>query len=77
MMVVSTTADPELQVSQPELLFEGRYYPGLTYGRNYDIAPDGQRFLMIKEGEPPPPSVQINVVLNWSKKLQKLAPENE
>ena len=31
----------------PELIFEGRYFTSFV-GRSYDIAPDGQRFLMLK-----------------------------
>jgi len=37
---------------------------------NYDVSPDGQRFLMItKESKP-----QINVVLNWFEELKRRAP---
>ncbi len=44
---------------------------------DYDISPDGQRFLMIKEadeeeGQPD----QINVVLNWFEELKRLVPTN-
>ena len=42
---------------------------------NYDVSPDGQRFLMLKPGavqEMAP--TQINVVLNWFEELkQKVA----
>jgi len=33
-------------------LVEGRYYTGagFYFSRHYDVAPDGQRFLMITEG---------------------------
>ncbi len=44
----------------------------------YDLAPDGQRFLMIKEGEPTTdaaaPAVQIHVVLNWVEELNARVP---
>jgi hypothetical protein len=42
---------------------------------NYDVSPDGQRFLMIKPndaGDAAP--AQINVVLNWFEELKRLAP---
>jgi len=47
-----------------------------TFGREYDVSPDGQRFLIIKtsagvnEGERP----QIIVVQNWFEELNRLAP---
>jgi hypothetical protein len=42
---------------------------------NYDVSPDGQRFLMLK----PPESAeaaptQINVVLNWFEELKRRVP---
>ena len=44
-------------------------------GRNYDISPDGKRFLMIKPGsaqETAPPN--ITVVQNWGEELKRLVP---
>ncbi len=47
-MVVEVVTDvPRLTVSPPEVLFGPVYYAG--EGRSYDISPDGQRFVMIKE----------------------------
>jgi eukaryotic-like serine/threonine-protein kinase len=46
--------------------------------RDYDMTPDGKRFLMIVPagpagpGAPPPP--QINIVLNWTEELKRLVP---
>ena len=60
----------------PEVLFEGNYYFGLR-GRNYDIAQDGQRFLMIEEGggsEETAASAQIIVAQNWFEALKRLVP---
>ncbi len=39
----------------------------------YDVAPDGQRFVMIKESEEQQVG-QINVVLNWFEELKRLVP---
>ena len=36
--------------------------------------PDGQRFLMIKASEQESAATQLNVVLNWSDELRRLAP---
>ena len=43
----------------------------------FDIAPDGKRFLMIKEVEgAPPPSAGIVVVQHWVEELERLVPAN-
>jgi Tol biopolymer transport system component len=74
-MAVSFVAESTApRVGKPRLLFEGRYEEGLSYGRRYDLAPDGKRFLMIRESEPPPPPTQYNVVLNWFEELKRLVP---
>ena len=78
MMVVSIqTRDQTLNAGKPGVLFEGSYmshanpngYP------KYDIAPDGNRFLMMKEGTVQDHS-QINVVLNWFEEIKRLVPTN-
>jgi hypothetical protein len=43
--------------------------PGTT-SSNYDVAPDGQRFLMVKHDEVA--SAQINVVVNWTEELKRM-----
>ncbi len=43
---------------------------------NYDITPDGQRFLMIKESEQEALR-QINVVLNWFEEMKRLVPTEQ
>ena len=47
-------------------------------GRSYDISPDGQRFLVIKEGGQADGSVaerqQLVIVLNWFSELQARVP---
>src|SRR5207249_7672577 len=42
MMVANVTTQPSFTAAKPKMLFEG-YYAG-----EYDVAPDGQRFVMIK-----------------------------
>ncbi|MDA2923267.1 hypothetical protein MYX65_01185, partial [Acidobacteria bacterium AH-259-L09] len=49
MMVVHYETEPRFTAGNPEVLFTGSYLYGS--GRHYDISPDGQRFLMIKEAE--------------------------
>ena len=69
--------DPTFQPGNPEVLFEGQYYP--ARGRTYDIAPDGQRFLMIKEGtetDDTSAAGQIIIVENWFEELKARVPVN-
>ena len=62
----------------PEVLSEGPFLPGTSgFGNNYDLAPDGQRFLMIKEEggtASSAPAEEITVVLNWFEELRRLVP---
>ena len=48
--------------------------PGGCPGRAYDVSPDGQRFLMMKQGTPDQMSAppQIVVVQNWGEELKRL-----
>ena len=43
------------------------------WGRNYDISPQGDFFILIEEEETQP-AAQINVVLNWFEELKQLVP---
>ncbi len=75
MMAVAVETKPTFAAAKPKLLFEGHYEPGVfAYEPNYDVAPDGQRFLMIKGSEQESAATQINVVENWSEELRRLAP---
>ena len=71
MMVVEVQSEPAFTSGRPQLVFEGPYFLGTSVA-NYDISPDGQRFLMIKEEEGQ--QDQINVVLNWFEELKRLVP---
>ena len=66
-MSVSFITDPELDVGEPVLLFQGKYLGSSGHwGRNYDLSPDGKQFLMIKEERVESAATQINVILNWN-----------
>jgi serine/threonine-protein kinase len=76
MMAVEVTTQPTFSAGKPKVLFEGQYLAvqaGLT-GTAYDVSPDGQRFLMVKETEPSTSVTQINVVLNWFEDLKRRVP---
>jgi len=75
MMVVPVQMEPAFKAEKPELLFEGSYLYSLTnLSTNYDVAPDGQTFVMVQEAEVE--QTQINVVLNWFEELKRLVPTN-
>ena len=73
---VSVRTAPTFSADTPTKLFDGRYVTGLT-GRAYDVSPDGQRFLMIKdnaEGDQPSMPASLVVVLNWLEELKTRVP---
>jgi dipeptidyl aminopeptidase/acylaminoacyl peptidase len=74
MMVVDVATEPEFTPSRARLLFEG-HYGGSTPVRNYDVAPDGARFLMVQPLEAPrEPVTSIELVLNWLTELKQRVP---
>ncbi len=58
----------------PRSLFSGpyRHLGNFFSGHTYDIAPDGKKFLMIRNSGMA--SNHINVVLNWFEELKRLVP---
>jgi eukaryotic-like serine/threonine-protein kinase len=75
MMAVDVTTQPNFLAGKPKMLFEGRYVPSGGTLPDYDVSPDGQRFLMLKPIEQQQVGVtQINVVLNWTEELKRLVP---
>jgi len=78
MMAAPVSADKVFAAGKPIELFEERYAvdPIGNDMHNYDVAPDGQRFVMIKEGEQESTAVPINHVLNWFEELKRLVPTN-
>ena len=49
MMEVDYTEQPEFSAGKPKMLFEGAYMPSPRSLSDYDVTPDGQRFLMLKD----------------------------
>jgi serine/threonine-protein kinase len=75
MMAVDITAQPGFAVGTPRMLFEGRYELAPFPVANYDVSPDGERFLMLKPSESAETApTQINVVLNWFEELKRRVP---
>jgi serine/threonine-protein kinase len=74
MMAVDIATQPSFNAGKSRMLFEGRYVQGPF--PNYDVSPDGQRFLMIKPVEQTSSSspTQIVVVQNWFEELKRRVP---
>jgi len=75
MMAVEISTQPTFSPGKPKMLFSGEYVaaPGNDSSPNYDVSPDGQRFLMLKEAEEGASSAttQIIVVQNWVAELKR------
>ena len=87
-MVVTIETEPAFAAGNPEVLFRGEYvfsHSGPEVGP-YDISPDGQRFLMIKDDKEAreaaeavevPPITELIVVDNWDEALKGITPNPE
>ena len=64
---VSVQTSPSFSASSPKVLFSGRYLPNDNH-TNYDIQPDGRRFVMLKSGNE---HADLVVVLNWFQELRQ------
>jgi serine/threonine-protein kinase len=74
MMAVEIATQPGFAAGKARMLFEGQYVPTPATFPNYDVSPDGQRFLMLKAAEQATAPNQINVVLNWFEELKQKVP---
>ena len=70
-MSVLVQSGPSFTFGNASVLVEGEYVTGLP-GRQYDAAPDGQRFLMIKQADAT--RAEIVVVQNWLDELAQRVP---
>jgi len=69
MMAVDMQTKSTFRARPPRLLFEG-IYARSSFWTNYDVAADGQRFLMLKEEDEVRPNQVLHVVLNWIDELK-------
>jgi serine/threonine protein kinase/Tol biopolymer transport system component len=66
--------DP-LSFGQETTLFRGNFTPVIKFGRQWDIHPDGDRFLMLEHASVD--AVEgIRVVTNWFTELERFVPTN-
>ena len=83
MAVSIETSGEKFQAGIPAKVLEAKYFSGASGAgaRTYDAAPDGRRFLMIKDvaedsggRKPAPPTQQIVVAVNWIEELKAKVP---
>ena len=72
---VAVTTEPAFTVSAPDLLFDEPRYGGTQSGgwvRNWDIHPDGSRFVMVSGGGGSGASLsEVYLVTNWFEELRQ------
>ena len=71
LMSVDVEIQPAFKAGTPRALFQAAGY--LSAG-NYDVAPDGQHFLMIKQNDVQTNPKELRVIVNWSEDLKRRAP---
>jgi serine/threonine-protein kinase len=74
LMVVSLDTSAGFKAGLPRMIFEG--YVSLISGTNYDVSPDGQRFVMV-QGSQTAGAVgptELRLVLNWFEELKQRVP---
>ena len=72
MMQVGVVTQPTFAADKPRFLFKGAFTTAPDI--NYDVTPDGQRFLMLQTVEPARAMTKLQVVLNWSEELKQRVP---
>ena len=70
MMAVPIDTEPAFHAAKPILLFEERFYLPNVFFPQYDVAPDGQSFVITTQDAEP----QIHIVQNWFEELKARVP---
>ena len=68
MIAISIETDPRFRVTGREELFDGEYVH-YRWSRQYDIHPNGESFVMIKN----PPRGNVEVITRWFDELERLS----
>ncbi len=78
MMSAPVETQPTFKPGTPRVLFQAGGYLGVggsyVASGNYDVAPDGQHFLMLKEKNAPASSKEVSIVLHWTEELKRIVP---
>jgi serine/threonine-protein kinase len=73
-MAVRTASGPDaVELGTPEVVLAEAGTTAATGGRDFDVSPDGQRFLVVKPVADPNRR-ELVVVLNWLEELKRLVP---
>jgi DNA-binding beta-propeller fold protein YncE len=72
LMVADVQLVPAFSARAPRLVFEGTYKTFLP--GNFDVSPDGRRFIMIKPAATADAPSRLVVVQNWTEELKRLVP---
>jgi Tol biopolymer transport system component len=72
MLIVDVETKPTFRPGRPRTLFEGLYNGDSV--NSYDVAPDGNRFLMIKPDPAESGPTHVKVVLNWFEEVKRRVP---
>jgi Tol biopolymer transport system component len=67
MMAVDVETGATFRAGTPRMLFE-------KVSSDYDVAPDGRRFLMLKPAKTMTESTELHVILNWFDDLRRRVP---
>ena len=67
MMAVGVETGAAFRPGTPRMLFE-------KFTSDYDVAPDGRRFLMLKPAATITDSGELHVILNWFDDLRRRVP---
>ena len=73
-MAVPVTLGADLSIGSASQLFDGSAYFSSPANRHWDVSPDGQRFLMIKDAITPNEPLELVAVQNWFEELKRLVP---
>jgi eukaryotic-like serine/threonine-protein kinase len=71
LMVAEIKTQPVFAPAKPQLLFAGSYEGPLSSRANFDISPDGRRFLMLQGGGQEQASTEIKIVPNLFGQLRR------
>ena len=74
MMATGVRTNAGFGVGAATRLFDTRSLSLSGIGRNFDVSPDGSRFLMTKDLQPPADAKRLIVVQNWTEELKRLVP---
>ena len=74
MMVSDIKTAPSFVAARPRVLFEGAYEGPLASRANFDISPDGKRFLMLQAVDQGQSSAEIKIVSNWFDEIKRRIP---